>query len=90
MMICIITRRYRPRWVSQLSSTDGKLRFLNLYYLNLSTFQKSRNVLNGAKRLNDWNAWNGLIPVMNGAKRWNPSIGLRPGLLERLKQASLA
>jgi hypothetical protein len=29
------------------------------------------NVLNGAKRLNDWNAWNGLIPVMNGAKRWN-------------------
>jgi hypothetical protein len=27
--------------------------------------------LNGAKRLNDWNAWNGPIPVMNGAKRLN-------------------
>ena len=25
------------------------------------------NILNGAKRLNDWNAWNGLISVMNGA-----------------------
>jgi hypothetical protein len=23
--------------------------------------------LTGAKRLNDWNIWNGLIPVMNGA-----------------------
>jgi hypothetical protein len=21
--------------------------------------------------LSDWNAWNGLIRVMNGAKRWN-------------------
>jgi hypothetical protein len=29
------------------------------------------NDLNGAKRLNDWNDWNGLIPVMNGAKRLN-------------------
>ena len=40
----------------------------------------SRNVLNGAKRLNDWNDWNGLIPVMNGAKRLNPSIELRAGV----------
>jgi hypothetical protein len=30
--------------------------------------------LNGAKRLNDWNGSNGLIPVMNGAQRLNPSI----------------
>jgi hypothetical protein len=29
------------------------------------------NALTGAKRLNDWNAWNGLISVMNGAKRLN-------------------
>jgi hypothetical protein len=39
----------------------------------------SLNDLNGAKRLNDWNNWNGLIPVMNGAKWWNPSIELRAG-----------
>jgi len=31
----------------------------------------SLNDLNGAKRLNDWNNWNGLIPVVNGAKRLN-------------------
>jgi hypothetical protein len=32
---------------------------------------RTDNVLNGAKRLNDWNAWNGLIPVVNGAQRLN-------------------
>ena len=32
------------------------------------------NGLNEAKRLNGWNDWNGSIPVMNEAKRLNPSI----------------
>jgi len=31
----------------------------------------SINVLNGAKRLNVWNYWNGPVPIMNVAKRLN-------------------
>jgi hypothetical protein len=45
-------------------------RILETWNFLLVLFYDS-DVLNGAKRLNDWNAWNGLIPVMNGAKRWN-------------------
>jgi hypothetical protein len=50
------------------------------------------NDLNGAKRLNDWNDWNGPIPVMNRAKRWNVWNGPHElvsealELLERLEQ----
>jgi hypothetical protein len=32
-----------------------------------------------SEQLNVWNDWNGSVPVMNGAKRWNPSIKLLCG-----------
>jgi len=48
--------------------------------LDLSTLN-CRKALNGAKRLNDWNVWNGLIP------RDERSVAVER--LERLEPASL-
>jgi hypothetical protein len=64
-----------PRKASANNGADRAFRRSGILSVSLL------NGLNGAQRLNDWNVWNGLIPVMNGAKRlngWNDWNG--PGL----------
>ena len=46
------------------------------------------NVLDGAKRLNDWNAWNGLIPRGERSEAVEPFDRTQGRLLERLELAT--